>query len=406
MDRPRSSLPLLAGLYTVQGAVFGFTTGVLIPALAARGVSLEEQAGILAFASLPWVLKLPVAVALDRLRPGAARVAGLSMVLLSVVLFGLAGLGPGLPWFSGLGVAWLGINLLLAAQDVSADALAIDTVSAEHRGRANGAMWGGHQVGGTLLGTVGLGMVLSVSGLGTTLACLAGFVLLGGVWAFRSNVRASVQARQEGLAGLLRSPTTWLVGGLASVFLVADVFTSALAGEFLVNRLGWGLPRVTGILPWANLGGQVVGYGIAVVGVDRLGHARATALGSALLGGLWLLFAGAEPAWVWPGFVYGFVVLQAGATALMYVGLYAWLMGHVDPRFRATHYAVFMSLLNAPRAWVPGLAAGGLAALGWSGVFALAGSVQVVLGATAWVLGRHASSAGTSEGTTDTRAEA
>ncbi|MBV1858110.1 MAG: hypothetical protein KUG77_06830 [Nannocystaceae bacterium] len=335
------------------------------------------------------MLKLPVAVALDQLRPGAAKTAGVSMLLLSLVLFGLAGLGHGLPRFSGLGVAWLGINLLLAAQDVSADALAIDTVPAEHRGRANGAMWCGHQVGGTLLGTVGLGMVLSASGMGTTLACLAGFVLLGGVWAVRSAVRAPVRAQREGLADLLRSPSTWIFGGLASVFLIADVLTSALAGEFLIRRLQWPLSRITGELPWANVVGQVLGYGVAVVTVDRLGHARATALGSALLGGLWLVFANAESAWVWPSFVYGFVVLQAAATALMYVGLYAWLMGRVDPRFRATHYAVFMSLLNAPRAWVPGLAAGGLATLGWPGVFAVAGAAQVLLGAAAWGLGRR-----------------
>ncbi|MBV1858824.1 MAG: hypothetical protein KUG77_10460 [Nannocystaceae bacterium] len=65
MNHPRSSLPLLTGLYTVQGAVFGFTTGVMVPSLAAAGVPLEQQAGVLALASLPWVLKLPVAVALD-----------------------------------------------------------------------------------------------------------------------------------------------------------------------------------------------------------------------------------------------------------------------------------------------------------------------------------------------------
>ncbi len=387
VDRPRSSLPLLAGLYTVQGAVFGFTTGVLVPALAARGVPLDQQAGILALASLPWVLKLPIAVALDKLRPGAAKAAGVSMLLLALVFFALAGLGHGLPRFSGLAVAWLGINLLLAAQDVSADALAIDTVSPEHRGRANAVMWGGHQLGGTLLGTVGLGLVLSASGMGTTLACLAGFVLLGGVWAVRSVVRAPVRAEREGLGDLLRSPSTWIIGGFASVFLIADVFTSALAGEFLIHRLDWPLPRITGVLPWANMVGQMLGYGIAVATVDRLGHGRAASLGSALLGGLWLLFAGAESAWGGPGFVYGFVVLQAAATALMYVGLYAWLMGRVDPRFRATHYAVFMSLLNAPRAWVPGLAAGGLAALGWPGVFAVAGAAQILLAAAAWALG-------------------
>jgi hypothetical protein len=74
----------------------------------------------------------------------------------------------------------------------------------------------------------------------------------------------------------------------------------------------------------------------------------------------------------------------------MIVGLHAWLMGRVEPSVRATHYAVFVSLLNVPRAWVPGVAAGLLEALGWSGVFVVSGATQLVVAAAfVWVARRY-----------------
>jgi len=390
MRRAANPLPLLGGLYTIQGVVFGFTSGVLIPVLAQRGVSLETQTGVLALASLPWVLKLPIALVLDRLRPGAAKVAGVSMLLLGLMLAWLGGLGDDLPTFSGLGVAWLGINVLVAAQDISADVLAIDTVLPAGRGRANGVMWAGLNVGQTLLGTLVLGAVYTRVGLGAALFVLAAFVVLGGVWSLRTSLPTVLSASREGLAEVLRAPSTWMLGGLASVFLVADVGTSALSGALWIQRLAWPMERITTTLPLVFLFAAVLGYGTAALVVDRIGHARAAALGSVALGASWAVFAALEPGWSSVPLMYGFVIVQAVPTALLYVGLYAWLMDRVLPRFRATHYAVFMSLLNLPRVWVPTLAPDALQALGWPSLFAAAGAVQVALGGVAWMVGRTA----------------
>ena len=388
MPRGPNPLPLLGGLYTVQGVVFGFTTGVLIPLLAQRGVSLEDQTGVLALASFPWVFKLPIALALDRLRPGAAKAAGLSMVVLGIGLAGLGGLGDALPTFSGLGAAWLGINVLLAAQDISADVLAIDAVAPEHRGRANGVMWAGLTVGQTLLGTLGLGAVLHRLGLGAALVLLAAFVALGGMWSMRSSIATVLSASREGVVEVLRTPSTWLLGGLASVFIVADVGTSALSGALWIQRLHWPMERITTTLPLVVLFALVLGYAVAALVVDRIGHARAAASGSVALGASWALFAALEPLWSAVPFLYGFVIVQAIPTALLYVGLYAWLMDRVLPRFRATHYAVFMSLLNLPRVWAPTLAPDALEALGWPALFAVAGALQATLGGLAWWVAR------------------
>lgn len=386
MTRTNNPLPLLGGLYAVQGLVFGFTANLLLPTLAASGVALEAQTGVLALASLPWVFKLPIALALDRLRPGAARTAGVAMLGLAVVLLGLASFGAGLVTFAGLGTAWLGINVLLAAQDVCADALAIDAVVPEQRGRANGVMWAGHHVGATLLSSAAVGAVLTRAGLGPALAVLAVLVAAGGVWAARSSVTVTLERGSGGLADALWSPSTWLLGGFASVFLVADIGTGALASAFLIQRLEWPLERLVTTFPFVVLAGQALGYGGAALVVDRIGHARSAALGSVALGLVWVAFAMLESLWSSVSFNYVFIVVQLVATALLYVGLYAWLMSRVNPAFRATHYAVLMSLLNMPRVWAPTLAPGVLEALGWSGVFMAAGAIQVALGGVAWLL--------------------
>lgn len=386
MTRTANPLPLLGALYAIQGVVFGFTGTLLIPTLAQHGVSLEGQTTVLALAGAPWVFKLPIAAALDRLRPGAARIAGISMLGLAAVLLGLAALGEGIVTFAGLGVAWLGINVLLAAQDVCADALAIDAVPADRRGRANGVMWAGHHVGSTLVAGIGLGAVLTRGGMGLALGVLAGLVGVGGLWAARSSVAVAVKRDTGGLVQVLRSPATWLLGGFASVFLLADITTGALSGAFLIERLQWPMERITTTLPLVVLGGQVLGYASAAFVVDRIGHARSAAAGSVALGVLWAVFGLLESAWSSVGFHYAFIVVQLIATALLYVGLYAWLMDRVNPSFRATHYAVLMSLLNLPRAWAPALAPDALEALGWPGVFVAAGALQIALGGVAWLL--------------------
>ncbi|MCR9165125.1 MAG: MFS transporter [Nannocystaceae bacterium] len=386
MARTLDPLPLLGGLYAVQGLVFGFTGSLLIPKLAAAGVSLEAQTGVLALASLPWVFKLPIALALDRLRPGAARTAGVAMLGLAAVLLGLASLREGLVTFAGLGAAWLGINILLAAQDVCADTLAIDAVPPDRRGRANGVMWAGHHIGATLLSAAAVGAVLTRAGMGPALMVLAGLVAAGGIWAARSSVRGAVARESAGLREVLASPSTWLLGGFASVFLIADVGTGALAGEFLMQRLQWPIERLTTTFPWVVLAGQAIGYGGAALLVDRIGHARSAAVGSVALGLVWIGFALLEDLWPSVAFNYAFIVVQLIATALLYVGLYAWLMSRVNPAFRATHYAVLMSLLNVPRVWAPTLAPDALAALGWPGVFMAAGAMQIALGGLAWLL--------------------
>lgn len=372
-------LPLLGGLYGVQGIVAGFTSGILVPLLASRGASIEDQVGLVALTGVPWVLKLPVAVALDRLRPGASRVAGGAMLAMGVLVLAFSGLGTGggeLPW---LGPVWLLLNFMLAAQDVSADAVVLDAVEPNARGRANGIMQGALVLGSTLAGAYGLGALVVRWGLQAALVVLA-LILLGvGLWAVRSDLSARVAPSHTGLLSILRKPATWAIGSVVSVFYVADALTGALSGAFFIQRLGWSLEEVQTILPWPVLASQVLGFVVAAVSVDRVGHVRATTLACAVLGGTTLGFAVLPAVWPSVGFIISFTVVQGVAMGVMVVGLHAWLMGLVEPSVRATHYAVFASLLNLPRAWVPGLAPTLLENVGWGGVFGTSGAIQLAV---------------------------
>ena len=375
----------------MQGAAFGFMAGVLVPWLAAAGASVEQQTSLFQLASVPWLLKLPVAIVLDRLRLDVRRSAATFMVGIAATLMALAFTAENLATASWLGWAWLAINALLASQDVAADTLALDRVKPAQRGRANGIMWCGHHVGATLVGTMLLGAAVGRVGMNGALMLLGGaFTVVALV--IGSGTKSRVEkprAVGQGSAALLRQPRTWVVAGVAGVVLVADVATSALTGAFLINRLQWSMESITQTLPLAVLGGNVVGHLAAAVVVDRLGHAKAAALGSVGLGLLWAGFALVPGLWSSMMFMLTFIVVQVLATAVMYVGLYAWPMDHAAPQLRATHFAVLTSLLNVPRAWAPGLAPGLLTALAFEGVYGAAGLYQVAVGALLFALARR-----------------
>lgn len=379
-------LVLVGGVYLTQGAVFGFATLVLIPALAAGGASLEVQTGVLALAGLPWVLKLLWATALDQEWFAAIplrKVVAIACGLMAGCCAAMAWIDEPLQSISRLTWLWLALNVAASLQDVATDALVLDEVPASERGVAGSVMLGSHHVGAEGLGAMVLGAWFASRGLGWALWMLA--LGLGAVAAFawlNAGEGASSRSRHVDLRALvdvLRRPQTWGIVVLAGSVLSADVLTSAVTGDFLVNRLGWTLDEITGLLAPVLLASNVAGYLVAARLCDRLGHGRTLGAGGVALGALWLGFAGVEFAWSHVAFMLGFVVAQALATALLYVGLHAVLMDTTEPRVRATHFAALTSLTNLPRVFMPPLAVGLLATLGYAGLYAACGAAQVIL---------------------------
>jgi len=376
---------VLTCCYFAQGASYGLAFYVLMPTLAADGVELEAQVGVISVAAVPWLFKLVWGPLLDRAGARARDprrwiAAGL---LLMAITAGIAACmlreHVGLAW---LALPWFLHNVSMSLSDVAADAFALDRMPARQRGSANGWMLAGHHVGAEGLGGLVLGSLAAQNGLAfavgidaTLLAvvCLVPLVL----------VRPEPSSRTSGVSlrivlDISRSRWTWPVLLLAAVVMAPDVFTSALSGAFWLH-LQWDPSDVSRLIPKAALIGALAGYVFAAATVDRLGHAHACALGSIGMGGIWLMFSWLEPWWGMSAVVQGMILAQGLTTALFGVALHALLMDAVVPSVRATHFVLLTSLLNLPRLYAAQFAPSGLAMWGFAGSFAVAGVTQVSL---------------------------
>lgn len=387
-------LGVLGAMYVAQGIVWGFASFVLLPTLAARGVSVEDQTGILALAGVPWVLKLGWGPVLDRFgRAGRGRArwfASAAMVAIATSLAGLAGVTDATAEVSRIATLWLLLNIALSLQDVATDAMALDGLTPKDRGRGNGVMLGGHHLGMEGIGGLGLGAVVAAQGISVALWVQAAILLALAVApvlmpAPPAPVARAPRPKLREVIGAITVPSRLAVAALAAVVLFADVLTGALSSEFLVNRLGLSPQWVSSRLPPVLLVASLVGFASAAGLSDRIGHRRTAALGSLALGTVWIAFALGEPMWTHEAFFLGALVLQALATALLYVGVHAVLMDATVPTLRATHFAVLTTLLNLPRVVAPALAPFVLHLVGWAGLFAAAGLVQCAM---AWPLAR------------------
>lgn len=399
-ERPWVRLGVLGGLYLVQGIVWGFAGFVLLPSLAARGVSLQAQTGILALAGLPWVLKLGWAAWVDhaaRRGHSPRRHASLAMATMAVLLAIMAlGDMPSTD-VTTLGWLWLLLNVALALQDVATDALALDRLRPEERGRANGVMLAGHHLGFEGIGGLALGLVVAAYDLRVALGVAAALMALGVPlpWAMKASPRPERRSN-VGIAPALRaavSPRALPVAVVAITALAADHALSGVYSQFVIGHLEWTQTEISQWLVPAALVSNVLAYLGAAAVADRWGHRRVALVGSVGLGLVWLAFSGLEAFWWGRAFMAGFVVVQSLVTALLYVGLHAAFMDHAQPRIRASHFAVLMGLYNLPRVYGPPLGAALFPATGWSGLFIVAGVYQAcfVSVAIAWGLRQRTS---------------
>jgi PAT family beta-lactamase induction signal transducer AmpG len=386
---------VLGGLYLVQGIVWGFGGLLLLPRLAAAGVPLEQQAGIVALAGVPWVFKLawgPVLDAAWARRIGAGRIAALGSVLVAAALATMATLDPPRAHVGALAWTWLLLNVALSLQDVAADAFAFDRVPAAARGRAVAVMLAGHHLGAEALAGAWVGALVAARGLSAGLAVLAGAAaLVAAVVAIVGAPRGEAMPRSSGSVReavqlLVLSPGGAVVIGFAALVFAADVVTAAVSGQWFLE-LGWTPEAVVERVVVVLLVGNLAGYASAAWLVDRIGHARVL-LGSGLaLGAVWIGFAACRGLWSHVGFVQGFIVVQAWITAWLYAATHAVLMDATGSRIRATQFAVLTACLNLPRLWAPALGASAVAALGFAGTFAACGVWQAALAVVAASLG-------------------
>lgn len=146
---PIEKFSLFACLYFAQGLPYGFFTQAMPVYLREAKMSLAAIGGA-ALLTWPWALKFLWAPLADRYgfpKLGLRRSWILPLQLASVLaLVSVSFLDPGESLMVVL-VAFLICNLLTATQDAATDGLAVDLLTQEERGWANGIQVGGYRVG-------------------------------------------------------------------------------------------------------------------------------------------------------------------------------------------------------------------------------------------------------------------
>jgi PAT family beta-lactamase induction signal transducer AmpG len=374
----RARLLLFAGLYFAQGVPWGFVTIALMLHLATLGLGPAALGQLGSVALLPWIAKPLIGLVLDRVPAG--RFGRRRPYVLGAEL-GMAGSLLALAFVEPLSQRALFMALLLvhnlcvAVQDVGTDALAIDLLPEHERGRANGFMSAG-KFAGVLVGGQGLLALARALGWGAAYAAAIALLLFPALLVLttrESPAGAPTRHLARDLGRLFSRRAVLLAAGLALVIDVSDSFLFPLLYPLFTRQLHFSEQQVATLATLTNGLAAVAGIAGGALS-DRWGRRRAVALGGLAVAACDVCFMLAHNLWGSYAFVVAFIATAALATGVVYAATLALFMDLTEPRLAATHFQVYMALLNARSAWgnrvgggvaerVPARAMFGLAAL-------------------------------------------
>jgi len=300
-------------------------------------------------------------------------------------------------------------NVFSGLQDVSVDALAVDLLRPEERGRANGLMYGS-KYAGTALGAAGLGAVLARSdgslfpavGLMmlalTVIMCVplcirerpgerrlpfgdhaSGHLVHDAKDVDEESVNASVADLMFRLFRAFGRRNTLLAAVLGFLIWIPNGITYPVSMTLFIQELGWtqesysNLAGTYGIA--AGLTGSIVGGFLA----DLIGARRLAGFASVMMGCMLGMFGLAPDAW-WndTSFVSVYLVAEQGVQGMLSVSLFAIFMSVSWKVVAATQFTAYMALLNLSYSF--GNAASPLLeGIGVRNVFLLAAVIQILV---------------------------
>ncbi|MEP6651942.1 MAG: MFS transporter [Myxococcales bacterium] len=346
----RSRFVLFGALYFAQGVPWGFFTVALQLRLTKLGLSPGALGEVMTLAWLPWAAKPLLGPLVDRVsfgRWGRRRpfvlLAEAGMAV-SLMLLATADPASRLTLFSGLVFLH---NVFAATQDVGVDALALDLLTPDERGRANGIMSAG-QYGGMVVG--GQGLIWVANHLGWPAAFGAAVVLLLLPATLVLGVREGpVPAQRLPLAPLLWRSFAVRVVILAVVFAfifdLSDGLLTPMMFPLMQRQLGYSDQQVATLATLAGLMG-VVGSLVGGALSDRLGRRWGlfvACLGVALTD---FIFAGGRTSWGSYAFILVLGMAGAMATGMVSASSVAMFMDLTNRRLGATQFQVYMSVMN------------------------------------------------------------
>ena len=415
---PFLRITALCILYCAQGIPHGFVTFALIAWLIEKlpdTVTLEEKTKAVAIvasaAIVPWSFKWAWGPFVDRFqiaRYGKRRpwiIFAQSMMITSALVIAFIPDPTQSLWTLATVVAIH--NVFSGLQDVSVDALAVDLLRPDERGRANGLMYGTKYLG-TSIGAAGLGLVLARYGLTPAVFLMAG--MLAAIMCVPIFIRErpgeqllpfgnnqtghlvkEADDADEGSANpsihtlimrLLRAFSRWNTTSAALLALLIWIPTGLvypIGMTLFIDTLGWSQESYTNVTGTYGLAaGLICSIGGGFL-ADLFGARKIAAIAAVLLGSLLGIFA-LVPMSAWENdlFITAYLVAEQGLTGLLTVSLFAIFMSVSWKIVAATQFTAYMSLLNL--SYVTGTAsAPTFEQLGARPIFLMAGIAQILV---------------------------
>ncbi len=378
-------LTAVAAEGVASGTPYMVGTKLLQGWLTASGVPLG-LIGLLAYAELPYTLKMVWAPALDRWPiPWPDRRRGwllLLQVLLVAVIGAMTFLRPSQDpaTLTAIGVMALLLALVSATQDIVVDAYRTDLLPEQERGAGAAATNLGYR--GAML-AIGAGGFILAGRYGWPLAFVGSAVLMLLVLPFTLTaptlppIQHQVTSLRQAVVGPAREFLHRTGRGRAAMLLALVLFyrwpdglLNVMAVPFLIQQ-GFSPEVVGSVLAGWGIGATIIGTIIGGILFGKLGMNRALWL-FALVGAAgnlayWALasFKGGTPALL---MAVGLENLGGGLVGAAFVAL---LMSLCNPRFSATQYALLSGVYALSRSVLSAQAGFVAEGVGWSSFFLL-----------------------------------
>lgn len=363
---------LLFGLYFAQGMPYGFQVGALPTYLAEQGYS-DTLIGWSTALSLPWLLKLLWAPAVDRYRSGplGARKTWIVPLQLGIALAAVAAS------FTPLDTSLIALlctvfvmNLMAATQDIAVDGLAVDLLRESELGYGNAAQVVGFKAGmltsgGLLLSyseTIGWRGYFLLMAAGIGLA-LVGLILTPEPTPTHPTSEAS-ETTEQTFGAILRSmwaaashPASRWVALLAGTYKAGESMMDIMFKPFLIRSAGFTRGDIgLWVGTWGmgfSLAGSFVGGWLAKRRSVQSALLIAAALRVLPLIAQWAL-TWSEPS---AEAVIAVTCAEHFFGGILTTVMFATMMGSVNREIGATHYTALASievLGKTPAAWAAG----------------------------------------------------